>query len=187
MLIRIDSNSSSSSDGSKIADAFYLLKNSGVVSSKVSIDKPTTETAEELEAVTKDSPSRIFDLFSDGNDYATIPVYNSVYIDTLSLDILSPYSENSKICVLTSLGFYKAFDIGEKMGTIEINLMEGESPSDENYITTSGFPVINTSNGYRPKFINFNSYSNPLTLGIKIVGNDKSSASAVVKCIAIPC
>lgn len=185
MLLQIDKDSSI--DGSKTATAYYLLKGSGVVTSKVRVDTPSTNTEETIQSSPQDTETRKFDLLFDGNDDIMISVYNAVYLDTISLDILSPYSENSKLCVLTSTGFYKAFPIGEKTGSINIDLMEGETPNNDEYITTSGFPVINTANGYRPKFINFGSYDNPLILGIKIVGNDKTSASMVVNCITIPC
>lgn len=185
MLLQIDKDSSI--DGSKTATAYYLLKGSGVVTSKVRIDTPSVNTEETTQITPQDTETRKFDLLFDGNDNITISVYNAVYMDTLSLEILSPYSENSKVCVLTSTGFYKAFSIGGKIGIIDIDLMEGETPDNDEYITTSGFPVINTVNGYRPKFINFGSYDNPLILGIKIVGNDKTSASMTVNCITIPC
>lgn len=185
MVLRIDKGSST--DGSKTATAYHLLKGSGVVTSRVRIDEPVTITENNTQTVPEDSITRKFDLLFDGNDTITISIYNSVYMDSLSLEILSPYSENTKICILTSAGFYKAFPIGGKTGVVDIDLMEGETPDNDSYITTSGFPVINAENGYRPKFINFGSYDNPLTLGIKIIGNDTLSASTVVKCITIPC
>lgn len=190
MLLRIDKDSTLP-DGSKTATAYHLSKSSGVSVNKVRVESQSISedvNAEYQEQIPRDSDAVVSKLFASANDEIAVPVYNSVYIDKMTLDLLSAYSAGSKLCIFTSTGFYKSFDIGEKSGVVEINLMENESPEGDEYVTSNGFPVIKTDDDeYRPKFINFGSYVNPLVLSIKIVGNDKTSAAAVVKCIIKAC
>ena len=189
MVVRIEKNLVSS-DGSKIATELSLHKTYGTLSRMIRVntnDSSSTDEINEIQKNPEDSDISINQLLFPGNDAIAIYVVNSVYIESLSLEIISPYSTESKLCIYTTTGFYKSFSIGEKTGNVVIDLMENETPSGEDFITSNGFPTVNTEEGYRPKFINFQSYQNPIELIFRIVGNDKSTASAVIKCVIKAC
>lgn len=189
MLLRIDKNAST--DAVKIASVTYLSKRKGVITQTVRINNSDTvpegqQYDNTIESIPQDAGVAITRLFDKDNNLASHPIYQGLYLDKLSVKILSEYSEDAQLCVLTDKGFYKSFSIGGKTGEFEIDVLEGETvPEDESvtqFETSTGFIAGKTNNGFKPQFFNFDSYQNPTYFYLKIVGNDKTSASSIVKC-----
>lgn len=176
----------SSTDEKVIANVISLSKFSGVISSVSRIDIPSTDTttSDVDESLLMDSDILISEMLDKDSYLASYPIRQGLYIDTLSINVITKYSEGTKLCIYTTGGLFKSFDIGNKTGVINFNLMDGENiPEDETvtkFETSSNFVAIKIDGVFKPVFYNFGDITTPTNLYFKIVGNENTSGSALL-------
>ena len=184
MMYIIDKNAST--DERKIATVLSLSKAGGISAKVARIDQPKADTSnitDEDEYLT-DSDILISQIFDKDTYMLEYPIFQGICLDTLSLNVITKYSAETKLCIYTSGGLYKALNVGDKTGIINFDLLEGENvPQDESvtqFETSSHFMALKVDSVFKPIFYNLNNMANPTRIYFKIVGNDNTSGSSLL-------
>lgn len=118
-----------------------------------------------------------------------ISVYKQIALYNPTLEIINPFSENTRLLVIVDKYTIKVFNIGGLTGIISFDFMENdeligntENPEDESrYFKSNGFRAVDINGKLSPVILNPRDVSLPATVTLKILGNIDPAASGIFR------
>lgn len=185
------------SDGVTMVTRFTLTQ-SGVNTvsfrpkrSVVSSSNDTSEKPQEAPVINSDYPYECSTIISEQTNWldADVTVYDKIVLYNPRLEIITPFSENTKILVMSDHYTVKIFDIGGLTGNVELDFCEGDelidnpenSEDSSKYFKSNGFRAVEIGDKWSPIILNPHSTDTPVTVLFRLVGNTDPSASGIFR------
>lgn len=166
----------------KQAVALKLLKNVGV--KRIAYTIKATPKEEPIEDTT-DSDTTTQRVIIGSGDPITIGIKSIIYIERITLDISSPFSDNAELLIYTPRDIVAVFPIGNKVDLNKFEFTESDVVIHEPYdALKTGVPVMSIDGKYYPMLINNGEECN--TVSFKIINNTNDNALANIFIVTKP-